>query len=142
MSLRFLLDSNVLSEPPRRTPNAHVMQRLRAHVGEIAIATVVWHEMVYGMFRLPESPKRAQLTDYLYRTVRMTVAILDYNEDAAHWHAAERARLEALGKSTSFADGQIAAIAHVHGLTLVTRNLADFASFEGLQMETWHEIPA
>jgi len=34
---------------------------------------------------------------------------------AASWHGVERARLEQVGKAPSFADGQIAAIAAVHG---------------------------
>jgi hypothetical protein len=36
------------------------------------------------------------------------------------WHAIERARLAAVGRSTSLADGQIAATAAVHDATLVT----------------------
>jgi tRNA(fMet)-specific endonuclease VapC len=36
-----------------------------------------------------------------------------------------------------FADGQIAAIAAVHGLTLVTANVADFRPFKGLQVRRW-----
>jgi len=38
----------------------------------------------------------------------------------------------------SFVDGQIAAIAKVNGLVLVTRNSSDFKKFSGLQLENWH----
>jgi predicted nucleic acid-binding protein len=41
---------------------------------------------------------------------------------AAEWHAAERARLAALGKTPPFVDGQITAIAYANSLTLVTLN--------------------
>jgi predicted nucleic acid-binding protein len=34
-------------------------------------------------------------------------------------------------------DGQIAAIAHVNGLVLVTTNDKDFVSFKGLAVENW-----
>ncbi|MBI9084711.1 MAG: hypothetical protein JEZ11_14035 [Desulfobacterales bacterium] len=41
-------------------------------------------------------------------------------------------------KTPSFVDGQIAAIAFVNGLVVVTRNVSDFECFEGLQVENWH----
>jgi tRNA(fMet)-specific endonuclease VapC len=43
------------------------------------------------------------------------------------------------GKTPPFFDGQIAAIAFVNELVLVTRNTADFAAFEELQLENWWE---
>lgn len=36
-------------------------------------------------------------------------------------------------------DGQIAATALTHGLVLVTRNVRDFAPFDGLTVEDWFE---
>jgi tRNA(fMet)-specific endonuclease VapC len=66
-----------------------------------------------------------------------TLAVLPYDTAAAAWHATERARLEALGRSPPFVDGQIAAIARVRGLTLVTRNVRDFSRFDGLVVENW-----
>jgi tRNA(fMet)-specific endonuclease VapC len=63
--------------------------------------------------------------------------ILPYDEAAATWHGEERARLEALGTPAPFVDGQIAAIAHVHGLVLVTTNDKDFTRFKVLTIENW-----
>jgi len=63
--------------------------------------------------------------------------ILPYDEAAATWHGKERARLEALGRPAPFVDGQIAAIAHVHGLVLVTANDRDFGRFKGVTVENW-----
>jgi len=63
--------------------------------------------------------------------------ILPYDEAAATWHGEERARLEELGRPAPFIDGQIAAIAHVHGLVLATTNDRDFARFKGLTVENW-----
>jgi tRNA(fMet)-specific endonuclease VapC len=42
-----------------------------------------------------------------------------------------------LGKTPSFADGQIAAIAQVNNLILVTNNVSDFSDFHNLQLENW-----
>lgn len=136
MKLRFLLDSNVISEPTRLSPNPGILRRLREHQDEMAIASVVWHELLYGCERLPASRKRRAIESYLFETV-LTLPILPYDEAAAQWHAAERARLEARGKTPPFNDSQIAAIAKTKSLTLVTGNLAHFESFEGLQMVDW-----
>jgi tRNA(fMet)-specific endonuclease VapC len=51
------------------------------------------------------------------------------------WHASERARLTAIRKTPSFADGQIAAIAAVNDLTLVTATISDYANFTDLWVE-------
>jgi tRNA(fMet)-specific endonuclease VapC len=42
-----------------------------------------------------------------------------------------------MGKTAPFVDGQIAAIAHVHGLVLVTTNIRHFESFTRLMTENW-----
>jgi tRNA(fMet)-specific endonuclease VapC len=45
--------------------------------------------------------------------------------------------LVSIGKTPSFADGQIAAIAKVNDLIIVTNNIADYVDFTGLQVENW-----
>jgi tRNA(fMet)-specific endonuclease VapC len=97
----------------------------------------VWHELTYGCHRLPRGKRRSVLEAYLRDVVRGSFANLPYDEAAAAWHGVERARLESLGKPVPFVDGQIAAIAHVHGLVLVTTNDKDFARFKGLVIESW-----
>ena len=63
--------------------------------------------------------------------------ILPYDHAAAEWHARERARLASRGETRPFVDGQIAAVAHVNDLTLVTFNDVDFRLFEGLRVVSW-----
>ncbi len=139
MSLRFLLDANVLSESLRPQPNSNVLNRLHAHQDEMAIASVVWHELVFGCNRLPKSKRRIAIEQYLYQVVKPSLPILPYDDKAAQWHASERARLTAIGKSPPFADGQIAAIAVVNDLTLVTANIKDFERFDNLNVIDWRE---
>jgi len=45
-----------------------------------------------------------------------------------------------LGKPSAFADGQIAAIAKVNDLILVTRNITDFRYFAGIEIENWFMV--
>jgi tRNA(fMet)-specific endonuclease VapC len=137
VSLQYLLDTNVVSEPLQMKPRAGVLRKLRLHNGEIAIASVAWHELQFGMRRLPPSRHRAKVQNYLDEVVSKSMAILDYDAAAAEWHATERARLAGLGLTPPFQDGQIAAIAFVNELTLVTFNDADFKRFEGLTVINW-----
>ena len=137
MSLTYLLDTNVLAEPLRPQPNAGVLAGLRSHAHEIGTASVVWHEMWYGCRRLPPSARRQAIEDFLLQVVGASIPILPYDQRAADWHAVQRARLAAAGKTPRFADGMIAAVAFVNDLTLVTRNVRDFQFFEGVRLETW-----
>lgn len=138
MNATYLLDTNVLSEPLRPVPNRRVMQRLRRFEDRIVTASVVWHELRYGACRLPQSNKRSAIEKFLESVVGGTIPILPYDERVARWHAAERARLEKIGKTPAFVDSQIAGTAKVNGLTLVTRNVGNYSLFEGLTVENWH----
>lgn len=137
MTGRYLLDTNVLSEPLRPAPDQKVLDRLRRHHDELATAAVVWHELWFGCRRLPDSDKRRAIEEYLTRVVAPSLPILSYDEPAAEWHAVERARLTRAGKTPAFADGQIAAIAATQALILVTFNRADYSDFRDLTVEDW-----
>jgi tRNA(fMet)-specific endonuclease VapC len=134
---RFLLDTNVVSEPLRPRPNDKLVTRLQQHQAELAIAAPVWHELWFGLHRLPVSAKRSAIETYLNEVVAVTMPVLAYDERAAEWHARERARLTSAGKTPAFVDGQIAAIAVTHGLALVTLNKVDYQDFDDLAIENW-----
>lgn len=137
MSLKYLLDTNVVSEPLRPKPHRGVIRRLSRHEDEIAISSVVWHELRFGAERLPASRRRDAIVQYLDEVVLATMPILDYDRAAAEWHARERARLMSRGETPPFADGQIAAISNVNDLILVTFNDAHFRRFQGLRVVSW-----
>ncbi len=137
MTLRFLLDTTIVSVPVAKNPSRRVIKRLTEHGLRCAIAAPVWHELVYGCDRLPAGNRRAALESYLHDVVRTSFPILPYDEAAAAWHGRQRARLEEIGEPRPFVDGQIAAIAHSHDLTLVTTNTKDFGAFEDLDLVDW-----
>jgi tRNA(fMet)-specific endonuclease VapC len=135
--VKYLLDTNIVSELTKPVPNRGVEARFTAHEGASVISVVTWHELRFGIARLMTSRRKAMLEEFI-ETVIGVRPPLPYEMRAAEWHAAERARLEAAGKMLPFVDGQIAAIAAVNGLTLVTRNVADFRGLKGLKVERWH----
>jgi tRNA(fMet)-specific endonuclease VapC len=133
----YLLDTNTLSEPLRPLPNPRVMERLVQYGHACATATVVFHEMLYGCYRLPNSRKRQVIAAYLQEAVESKLFLFPYSTEAARWHAFERARLVNQGQTPAYGDGQIAAIAAVNGLVIVTNNSADYLCFQGIQLENW-----
>lgn len=137
--LLYLLDTNILAEPLRPKPHAGVLDALQRYEGQCAIPAVVWHELWFGCKRLAPSAKRQTIESYLAGVVAPTMPILPYDLSAALWHAEERARLVALGRTPPFADGMIAAVAVTQDLTLVTRNVDDFRLFQGMRCENWHD---
>ncbi len=137
--LKFVLDTNVVSEPVKRKPSPLVLDRLEREDEVLAITSVVWHELLFGMYRMSVGSKRQAIEDYLRGFVAGRMLILPYDAVAAEWLATERARLASVGQVTSDADGMIAAVAATRGLTLVTRSVAHFRNFEDLRIENWFE---
>ncbi|MGG6270914.1 type II toxin-antitoxin system VapC family toxin [Leptolyngbya sp. AN03gr2] len=137
--MRFLVDTNIASEPFKVQPNALVVERFNQNIREMGIAAVMWHELLYGFHRSPESRRKRQLETYLQQIVLRALEILPYDRAAAEWFALERARLTGLERPPSYADGQFAAIAAVNDLVLVTRNVSDYSDFAGLSIENWFE---
>lgn len=137
MTSRYLLDTNVISEPLRPTPHPAVLEKLRLNEERLVISAITWHELWFGCQRLPVSARRKAIESYLLQVVAPAMPILPYDAEAAAWHAAERARLAAQGLTPPFADGQIAAIANRHELILVTFNTADYQGFQDVLLEDW-----
>lgn len=139
MTERYLLDTNILSEPTKLTPSPTVMWHLQRYANQLTTASVVWHELLFGCQRLPMSRKRTQLEHHYQDLLLSGLVILPYTQAAAEWHASERIRLTQLGQTPAFVDGMIAATAVVHDLILVTRNVDDFVGFKDIHIENWFE---
>lgn len=118
-------------------PDRNVLSRLRQRGHECAIASVVWDELTYGCARLETGRRKSELEAYLRDVVLKSFPVLPYDQAAATWHGVERARLERAGRPGPYIDGQIAAVARVHDLALVTANVRDFARFKDLKVEDW-----
>jgi tRNA(fMet)-specific endonuclease VapC len=139
--MNVLLDTNVLSEPLRELPDPAVMAQLESEEHVLHTASVVIHELSYGIHRLPSGRKQQRLNSYLQGLLTSGLSVLPYDGKAALWHGEQRAKLEARGLRPPFADGQIAAIGATQALVVVTRNTADFEAFEGLDVLNWFSQP-
>jgi tRNA(fMet)-specific endonuclease VapC len=137
MSLCYLVDTNILSEPLKKHPHAEVVKRLLDNPEYVATAAPVIYEMVQGAELLPESKKRTRILRYLDDFVYPNVSVLPYDTQAAKLHGELQAQLISVGKTAPIIDGQIAAIAQLHRLIVVTRNTNDFENFSALTVENW-----
>src|SRR4051812_15489551 len=136
MALRYLLDTNILSEPMRPAPDSGVLRRLLEVGDAAATGAPAWHELQYGLALLPEGRRRRAI-EAMVGQLEGVLVVLPYDAAAARWHGRERARLVGAGHTPPFVDGQLAAIAATQGLILVTRNVRDFAPFAGVEVESW-----
>jgi tRNA(fMet)-specific endonuclease VapC len=131
---RYLLDTNVLSEPMRKRPDARVMRRLRvAPASALHTSVVCVMELRYGAVRRASR----KLWPKIEEQILARVAILPLGEPEAIAAGDLLARLERDGEPIGADDLWIAATALVGGLRLVTRNVRHFARIDGLHVESW-----
>ncbi len=137
--MRYLLDTNILSEPMRLEANPGVMSRLALDSIFSGTSATVWHELWYGVKSLDDGRRKSGLTSYLDLLVQDGLAVLPYCSKAAEWLAEERVRLRNRGVTAARCDSEIAAVASVNELVVVTRNVGDFALFSDLVVENWFD---
>jgi predicted nucleic acid-binding protein len=123
----YLVDTNVFSELVKPRPDARVVAWLRDHERDLYVSTITIGELRRGIERLPSGKKRMALQVWLTGVCqRMDGRILSCNAGVAHVWGQLMAGWEKRGMSLPSLDSQLAATAHRHGLTMVTRNVADF----------------
>jgi len=125
--VKWLLDTNTLSELTKPRPCPRLLEWLEANEAESALSSISVGEMVLGIERLPEGKKRRRLERAL-KFLREDYAgkVLDFSEGAAVEWGRLVARARVQGQNLSVLDSQIEAIAVHFGLAVVTRNRADF----------------
>jgi toxin FitB len=125
----IVLDTNVISEPMRRAPDSTVVDWLNGQKDTALFTTsITVMELRFGLARLPEGKRKADLWDVLDFTLSRLVGprILPFDTAAAIAAARIAALAEAAGAPIGQADVQIAAIARVHGFAVATRDTDPF----------------
>jgi tRNA(fMet)-specific endonuclease VapC len=135
--IRYLLDTNVLSELAYQEPDAQLAARVTRQLAACAIPAPAVDELEYGIDRLPAGAKQQSLRRWLAALIS-DLPVIPIDAYCALWHGRERARLTKIGRKPAFFDGLIASVAVVNELTLITRNLADFRQFHGIVLQDWH----
>ena len=125
----ILIDTNVVSELMRATPEASVVQWMnRQPPTFVHLSSVSMAEITYGIRILPEGRRRYDLQHRFERfvTTAFSERLLDFDRAAALDYGEIMASRRQTGRPMNVVDGQIAAVARARGCALATRNITDF----------------
>ena len=138
--MNYLLDTCLLSELCRLQPNTGVVRWIE-HTDEtrLQIAAISMGEIQKGVTKLNAGRKQQQIQDWLDQDLRPRFSgrILSIDEEVSLEWGILLGTAERRGRPQPVIDSLIAAIAVVHNLTLVTRNVSDFESMPIRLLNPW-----
>lgn len=126
----YLLDTNVIIDLGDLKQPRHAKVRRwfdGVPAGELRTCTIVIGELARGIAYLSDGAKRRRFEHYLHSVVIPSFPVLEFGLDATLRWGAFMGEGQRAGRTPPTDDAKIAAVAAVHGLTVVTGNVADFA---------------
>jgi len=137
----IILDSNVVSEAMKSGPNQAVVAWIDAQAIETLFLTATsLSELLSGIEVLPDGHRRSLLRETCRTSLERLFGsrILSFDTKAALAYAAIFAQTRSSGFAIGVGDGQIAAIAHVHGYTVATRDTGPFLAADVPVIDPWN----
>jgi toxin FitB len=141
----WLLDTNVLSELRRSKPEPKVVAFIASKpLDQLFVSTVTFAEIRFGIERVGDATRRAELNDWLAHKVRpmFDQRALAVTEDVMFKWRLLVADGRKAGHTYSQPDLIIAATALHHGLTVVSRDTSDFKKARVPVLNPWRETGA
>lgn len=138
----IVLDTNVVSEAMKPSPNPTVLAWLNAQVAEtLYLSSVTLAELLYGIGTLPEGRRKDALAGMLDGLLELFASrVLPFDADAARCYAQLATQARAAGKGFPTPDGYIAAIAVSHGFTVATRDTSPFEAAGVPVINPWEKL--
>jgi len=136
----FLLDTNCLSELVRTHPEPRVLQWIdAADESLLYLSVLTFGEIRKGVAGLPPSQRRTRLESWLELELRARFAgrVLGIDSAIADRWGTLAAAAKRSGRALSAIDGLLAATALHHNLTIVSRNVSDFAGTPVPMVNPW-----
>ncbi len=125
--MKWLLDTNVLSELFKASPASEVLDWIEKNERDFGISVISLGELILGIERLPEGRKRRRLERSLkFLREDYEGKLLDFTEGVSVEWGRLLANAQSTGRNLSALDSQIEATAIHYGLSVVTRNSTDF----------------
>ena len=138
--MTYLLDTNVVSEWAKPTPNEHVVHWLAAiDEDRVHLSVATFAELRRGIELLPKGRRRERLTRWVEEDLsdRFAGRVIAIDRRVAEAWGVLSVRAQRRGTVMSTIDAFLAATAAVHGLTLATRNVKDFEQAEVALIDPW-----
>ena len=136
----FLLDTNCVSELVRIKPHPQVVGWIEAvDEGYLYLSVLTLGEIRKGLAHLPQGRRRTRLETWLEVELRARFSgrLLPIDEAVALRWGLLAAHAKRKGKALAIVDGLLAATALHHNLTMVTRNIGDFAIAQVTVLNPW-----
>ena len=135
----YLLDTCLLSEIWRAKPNEGVVDWLRgSSEDELFLSVLALGEVRKGIEKLAAGRKKERLVrDYALLRSRFSSRVLPVTDGVAERWGELAASAGRAGRHLHVVDGLVAATALVSGLTVVTRNVGDFAVTPVPVLDPW-----
>jgi toxin FitB len=136
----WLLDTNILSELRRPKPERKVLAFVAAQPLELLyISTVTLAEIRFGIELLPDIARRSELNDWLAHKVRpmFEQRVLAITEDIMFKWRLMVEEDRKVGHTFSQPDLIIAATGQHHGLTIVSRDTANYVNAQVTVFNPW-----
>jgi tRNA(fMet)-specific endonuclease VapC len=140
--MSYLLDTNVISELVARRPTQRVLDWIDVlNPHDVYLSVITIGELAKGIEKLAASGRKDILLAWLDSDLilRFSGRILPIDTVTMRTWASLTARLERGGRPLPVIDSLIAALALQHGLTLATRNIADFRDTGVALVDPWQQ---
>jgi len=139
----FLLDTNIPSELIRSRPDSRVEKWVYAQDEQsLYLSVVSIGELRRGLVILPASKRRSELERWFENDLlpQFEGRILPVTRSIADRWGVLDGQCQLKGTPLNAADGMIAATAIEHGLTVVTRNIRDYAGLGVEALNPWDAV--
>jgi predicted nucleic acid-binding protein len=138
--VKYLADTDLISEPRQKLPNAHALQWLREHDHELFLSVITIGEIKKGIELYPESRKKSELSEWLEALLQdFEGCVLPFAEAEALAWGKLYAKAQKAGRKPPAMDSLNAAIAFHHGFILATRNQTDYIGTGVKTINPWKE---
>ena len=129
--MRYLLDANAVIDL-LNDADSKLAKRVRREIpNDIAISSVVSHELFYGAY------KSGRPTQTVGKIDALQFVVLEFDKEDARQSGAVRALLASRGTPIGPYDVLIAGQALARNLILITRNMDEFGRVPELRTEDW-----
>jgi predicted nucleic acid-binding protein len=136
----ILLDTNVISEPQRPTPNARVLSWIDAQALETLYLTAITvAELRAGIALMPAGKRRDSLHENLEKRLLPMFAnrVLPFDMACTKAYAELLAKSRSAGLAIETADAFIAAVALANGFSVATRDTSPFEAAGANVINPW-----